>query len=157
MERLALLKQEPEHAELNALVAITYLERQQLEKAVLFSENAFKYDPENRTELIPGLHAQLGLAYGMLVEPALMEDAEQAETYFQKSVAHFRVVLDDYADSDVYEPAQYYLGVTYAIKEDYAQAIDVLQKLAQHATDAGMRQNAEAMLARVKELAADAK
>ena len=40
-EKLEKLKAKSDDAKLNAQVALTYLEREQLEKAVLFSEKAF--------------------------------------------------------------------------------------------------------------------
>jgi tetratricopeptide (TPR) repeat protein len=152
-KKLDELKRKPDDAKLNAQVALTYLERKQLEKAVLFSEKAFEHDPKNRTKLIPNLHNQLGLAYGALVEGSMLENSEEAETYFEKAISHFKTVIDTYSKSKVYEPAQYYLGVTYAIKGNFEDAIAVLEKLTHHAKDGNIRQNAEAMLERVKDLA----
>ena len=149
-EKLEKLKAKSDDGKLNAQVAITYLERQQLEKAVPFSEKAFEHDSKNRSKLIPNLHSQLGLAYGTLLESA---DAEKSEAYFEKAVSHFKTVINTYPRSKVYEPAQYYLGVTYAIREHFDEAISVLEKLSHHATDENIRQNAEAMLERVKDLA----
>ena len=149
-EKLEKLKAKSDDGKLNAQIAITYLERQQLEKAVPFSEKAFEHDPGNRSKLIPNLHNQLGLTYGTLLETA---DAEKSEAYFGKAVSHFKTVIGTYPKSEVYEPAQYYLGVTYAIREHYEDAISVLEKLTHHATDANIRQSAEAMLERVKDLA----
>ena len=152
-EKLEKLKAKSDDAKLNAQVALTYLERMQLEEAVLFSDKAFKHDPKNRTKLIPNLHNQLGLAYGALVEMAMLENSEEAETHFEKAVSHFKIVMDRYSNSKAYEPAQYYLGVTYAIKGHYEDAISTLEKLSHHAKDKNIRQNAEAMLERVKDLA----
>lgn len=153
VEKLAELKKAPDNAKLNAQVALTYLERKQLEEAVSFSEKAFEQDPKNRTKLIPNLHNELGLAYGTLVEGAMLKDTEDAETHFEKAVSHFKTVIDTYPKSDAYEPAQYYLGVTYAIKGQFEDAIAVLEKLSHHASDKSIKQNAEAMLERVKDLA----
>ena len=121
-----------------------------MDKGALFSEKVFEYDPKNRSKLIPKLHNQLGLTYGMLLETA---DAEKAAEYFEKSVSHFKVLIDKYPNSDLYESAQYYLGVTYAIKGHYKDAVAVLEKLTHHATDRNIRQSAEAMLERVKDMA----
>ena len=151
--KLEKLKAKSDDAKLNAQVALTYLERTQLEEAVLFSEKAFEHDPKNRTKLIPNLHNQLGLAYGALVEGAMLENSEEAETHFEKAVSHFKTVINTYPNSKAYEPAQYYLGVTYAIKGNYEDAIATLEKLSHHAKDKNIRQNAEAMLERVKDLA----
>ena len=46
MKKLAELEKTPDDAKLNAQVALTYLERTQLEKALLFSKEAFKRDPK---------------------------------------------------------------------------------------------------------------
>ncbi len=147
-EKLAELEKTPDDAKLNAQLALTYLERKQLEKALPLSKKAFEHDPRNRTELIPNLHNQLGLAYGMLIE-----GQENADVYFEKAVTHFRAVIDTYPKSDVYEPAQYYLGTTYAVKGHFEEAIAVLEKLVHHATDENIRQSAEAQLEHVKDLA----
>ena len=155
IKKLAELEKTPDDAKLNAQVALTYLERTQLEKALPFSKQAFKRDPKNRTGLIPNLHNQLGVTYAGKVETAMAEAPEKAEVYFEKAVVHFRIVIDEYPKSDVNEPAQYYLGVTYAIKGEFDDAIAVLEKLIHHTTDANIRQNAEAMLERVKDLASD--
>ena len=153
VEQLAELEKTPDDAKLNAQVALTYLERTQLEKALLFSKAAFKGDPKNRTGLMPNLHNQLGLAYAAKVEAAMAKEPKEAEMYFQKAVSHFRTVIDKYPKSDVKEPAEYYLGVTYAIKGEFDDAIAVLEKLIHHTSDANIKQNAEAMLERVKDLA----
>ena len=152
-QKLDELKKKPDDAKLNAQVALTYIERNQLEKAGTFSEKAFEQDPKNRTKLIPDLHNQLGLAYGARVEQAMLENAEEAEAHFEKAVSHFKTVIDAYPKSKAYEPAQYYLGVTYAIKGNFEDGIAVLEKLSRHAKDENIRQNAEAMLERVKDLA----
>lgn len=148
-EKLEKLRAKAEDGKLNAQVALTYLERQQLEKAVPFSEKAFEHDPRNMSKLIPNLHNQLGFTYGTLLETA---DAEKSEAYFEKAVSHLKTVIDTYPKSEVYEQAQYYLGVTYAIREHYGNSIAVLEKLTHHATDANIRQSAEAMLERIKDL-----
>ena len=149
-ETLKKLKAKSDDAKLNVQVALIYLERKQLDKAIPLSEKAFAQDPKNRSKLIPNLHNQLGLTYGNLLEGT---DAEKSEAYFEKAVSHFKTVIDKYPNSIVYEQAQYYLGVTYAIREHYEDAIAVLEKLSHHAKDANIRQSAEAMLERVKDLA----
>jgi tetratricopeptide (TPR) repeat protein len=149
-EKLEKLEAKSDDGKLNAEIALIYVERKQLEKAAMFSEKAFEHDPRNRSKLIPKLHNELGLYYGTLFETA---DAEKSEVYFEKAVSHFKTIIDTYPKSDVYEPAQYYLGVTYAIKEHFEDAIAVLEKLTHHATDENVRRSAEGMLERVKELA----
>lgn len=151
--KLVELEKTPDDAKLNAQVALTYLERTQLEKALPFSKKAFKHDPRNSTGLLPELHNQLGLAYGTKVESAMVKDAEKAAMYYEKAVSHFTTVIDKYPKSEVNEPAQYYLGVIHAIKGNFDDAISVLEKLVHHTSDAGIKQNTEAMLERVKDLA----
>ena len=153
MKQLAKLEKTPDDAKLNAQVALTYLERMQIEKALPFSKEAFKRDPKNKTGLIPNLHNQFGLAYAGKVEAVMVKDAEKADIYFEKAVTHFRTVIDKYPKSELNDPAQYYLGVTYAIKGEFDDAIAVLEKLVHHTTDANIKQNTEAMLERVKDLA----
>ena len=151
--QLAELQKTPDDAKLNAQVALTYLERTQLEKALPFSKKTFEHDRHNKTKLIPNLHNQLGIAYATKVENAMIAAPEEAEMYFEKAVAHFRTVIDKYPKSELNQPSQYYLGVTYAIKGEFDDAISVLEKLIHHSTDANIKRNAEAMLERVKELA----
>ena len=153
VEQLTKLEKTPDDAKLNAQVALTYLERTQLEKALPFSQKAFEHDPKDKTGLLPNLHNQLAVAYAAKVEAAIVREPEKAEMYFEKAVSHFRTVIDEYPKSDVNDPAQYYLGVTYAIKGEFDDAISVLEKLVHHTTDANIKQNAEAMLERVKDLA----
>ena len=151
--KLVELEKTPDDAKLNAQVALTYLERTQLEKALPFSKKAFKHDPRNRTGLLPELHNQLGLAYGTKVESAMVKDAEKAAMYYEKAVSHFTTVIDNYPKSETNEHAQYYLGVIHAIKGNFDDAISVLEKLVHHTSDASIKQNTEAMLERVKDLA----
>lgn len=146
-EKLAKLKEMPDNVKLNGEVALTYLERMQLEEAIPFSEKTLKGDEDNTTGLLPKLHTALGAAYGMTPD----ED-ENAEVYRDKAVTHFRTVIDSYPKSDVYEPAQFYLGVVYAIQEKYDESIEVLEKLVQHATDDNIRMAAEAQLEQVRDL-----
>lgn len=153
VEQLTKLEKTPDDAKLNAQVAGTYLERTQLEKALPFSKKAFEHDPKNKTGLMPNLHNQLAVTYATKVETAMMREPEKAEVYFEKAVSHFRTVIDKYPKSDANGPAQYYLGVTYAIKGEFDDAISVLEKLVHHTNDATLKQNAEIMLERVKDLA----
>ena len=149
--QLAELEKMPDDPKLNAQVALTYLERTQPEKAFLLGEKAVEHDPKNKTGLIPNLHNELGIAYVGKAE--MTTDAEEMATYFEKAIVHFKTVVDKYAKTEFDELAQYYLGVTYALTEDYDSAIPVLEKLLHHTRDDLIRRNAEAMLTRIKELA----
>ena len=150
-KKLAKLEKKPDDAKLNAQVALTYLDRKQLEKAVSFSEKAFEHDPRNKSKLIPNLHNQLGIAYARVLSDVL--ESPEAETSFEKAVSHFKTVIDKYPKSDVYEHAQFYLGVTYGIKGHFKEAIAVLEKLAHHTSDEDIRRSAEARLEQVRDLA----
>ena len=149
--QLTELEKMPDDPKLNAQVALTYFERMQPEKALPFSEKAVELDPKNSTGLIPNLHNELGLAYATKGETT--QDAEEVAMYFEKAIVHFKTVVDKYPKSDVNELAQYYLGVTYALKQDYDSAISVLEKLVHHTSDDIIRRNTETMLTQVKELA----
>ena len=151
-KKLAKLEKKPDDAKLNAQVALTYLERKLLKKAVPFSEKAFEHDPRNKSKLIPNLHNQLGFAYATKVG-AMLDSGEETEIYFEKAVSHFKTVIDTYPKSDVYEHAQFYLGVTYGVKGHFEEAIAVLEKLAHHTSDENMRRSAEARLEQVRDLA----
>ena len=94
---------------------------------------------------------RLGLTYAEMVG-AMLENPE-VETYFEKAVSHFKTVIGTYPKSDVYEHAQYYLGVTYGVKGHFEDAIVVLEKLAHHTSDENIRQSAEARLEQIRDLA----
>ena len=145
------LEKMPDDPKLNAQVALTYLERTQPEKAFPLGKKAIEQDPKNNTGLMPNLHNELGLAYATKGEMA--QDAEERTMSLEKAIDHFKVVVDKYPKSDVNELAQYYLGVTYALKQDYDNAISVLEKLVHHTQDDIIRRNTETMLTQVKELA----
>lgn len=151
MEQLAELKKTPEDAKLNAQVAVTYFERMQLEKGLPVSQKAIQRDPKNKTGLMPNLHSQLGLAYATKAETAT--DTKEMAMYYEKAISHFKVVVDKYPKSDADEPSQYYLGVTYALTQDYDSAISVLEKLVNHTRDNIIKRNTEAMLTQIKQLA----
>lgn len=145
------LEKMPDDPKLNAQVALTYFQRAQPEKALPLSEKAVELDPKNSTGLIPNLHNELGLAYATKAET--VGDAAEMAMHFEKAIAHFKTVVDKYPKSDIHELAQYYLGVTYALKQDYESAISVLEKLVHHTEDDIIRRNTETILTRVKELA----
>ncbi len=151
MKQLAELDKMPEDAKLNAQVAVIYFERMQLEKGLPLSQKAIQRDPKNKTGLIPDLHNQLGLAYATKAEKAT--DTKEMATYFEKAIGNFKTVVDKYPKSDVHELAQYYLGVTYALTQDYDSAISVLEKLVNHTRDDIIKRNTEAMLMQIKQLA----
>ncbi len=153
-EKALLISQKmPDDVKLNNEFAIAYLGQRDIEKSLPFSKKVFEKDPENESGLLPNLHIQYGIAYGNQIRNNA-EDVAAENT--KMAVMHFQKVVDTYPKSDVYELAQLYLGVTYSISKQYDKSIEVLEKLVSHTTDERMKQNAEANLKRVKELAAEA-
>ncbi len=182
-EKLAKLKKMPDDMELNREIAILYLARKQLEKALPISkkmpddlklnghfalfyigelelekalpiaEKVFEKDLKNETGLIPKLHIELGLTYGQQVRNRAGEINTEN---LQKALTHFQLVVDTYPKDSLYEPAQYYLGTTYVFGNQFDKAIPILEKLANHATDEEWKLRAEAMMKRAKDLAAAA-
>ena len=152
--KLVELEKTPDDAKLNAQVALTYLERTQLEKALPFSKKAFKHDPRNSTGVPSRIcTTNSDLLTVLRLRVLWLKTLKKAAMYYEKAVSHFTTVIDKYPKSEVTEPAQYYLGVTHAIKGNFDDAISVLEKLVHHTSDAGIKQNTEAMLERVKDLA----
>ena len=129
----------PDNPEANAQLALIYLQRNNLEKGMPLAENAFKLDTENKTGHLSVLHITLGLYYGNHI------DDENAEDFFQKAESHFQTVIQQYPDSQDYEPAHYYLAVIYVAQEMYDKAIPLLEKLS-NTSDADTRTAAMQML-----------
>jgi cytochrome c-type biogenesis protein CcmH/NrfG len=137
------LKKTPNDPKVNAQLAITYLKWGELEKGQSFADKAFKLDPENKTGLLPEVHLNLGLYYGM------NSGEENAEDYSQQAEIHFQTVVQKYTQSTVYETAQLYLGITYAIQEKHKLAIATLEKL-RDAKDPAIKTRAEQFLDQVR-------
>ena len=119
----------PDDVKLNNQIAITYLQQRQIEQALPFSKKVFDKDPKNMTGFLPTLHIQLGLAYAQQFQ-AKGEDG--GPDLVKKAVMHFQKVIDTYPKSTDYEPAQYYLGITYSINKQYDKSIAVFDKLISH-------------------------
>ena len=142
------IKSQPDNPQMNAELALIYLNRKAFKKGLRLAERSFTLDPKNESGLLPQLHIKLGLYYGDHV------DDKNAQDYFQKAETHFQTVIQKYSQSGNYERAQYYLGVTYAIQKKYEKAIATLTKL-QEAADATTRKLAIQVLEQVKAQAAD--
>ena len=143
----------PNDPELNGQFALTYFEMQQLEKALPFSVKVFAKDPKNSTGLLPKLHIQLGLAYARLLQ---VKSEDETSVHAQKAMMHFQKIIDKYPKSEDYEPAQYYLGVTYLLNQQFDKSIEVFEKLMNHTTNDQIKGRTGTMIKRVKELAAEA-
>ena len=140
------IEKNPDNPEANAQLALIYLQRNNLEKGMPLADTAFRLDPKNETGHLPALHINLGLYYGNHI------NGENAEDYFQKAESHFQTVIEQYPESEDYEPAHYYLAVIYVAQEMYDKAIPMLEKLS-NASDSDTRTAAMQMLEIVKEQA----
>ena len=58
---LSFSKKTPNDPELNGYIALAYLQQADLEKALPFAEKVFAKDPENQTGLQPKLHLEFGI------------------------------------------------------------------------------------------------
>ncbi len=150
---LLISKKIPDDVKLNNGIALAYLGQRQLEKALPFSKKVIENDTKNTSGLLPALHIQLGVAYGNQIQDKA-EDVAAENT--KMALMHFKTVIDTYPKSGVYELAQLYLGVTYSIAKQYDKSIEVLEKLISHTSDDRVKQTAETRLKSVKELAAEA-
>ncbi|MCE2399333.1 hypothetical protein J4G08_00435 [Candidatus Poribacteria bacterium] len=150
---LLISKKIPDDVKLNNGIALAYLGQKQLEKALPFSKKVIKNDTKNTSGLLPALHIQLGVAYGNQIQGKAEDVAAEKAKIAEM---HFQKIIDTYPKTDENEQAQLYLGVIYSISKQYDKSIEVLEKLANHTTDERMKLNAEANLKRVKELAAEA-
>ena len=142
----AVIGKNPDDSEANAQLALIYLDRNNLEKGMPLADTAFRLDPKNETGHLPALHINLGLYYGNHI------NGENAEDYFQKAESHFQTVIEQYPESEDYEPAHYYIAVIYVAQEMYDKAIPMLEKLS-NASDLDTRTAAMQMLEVVKEQA----
>lgn len=150
---LLISKKIPDDVKLNNEITLVYLGQRQLEKALPFSKKVIENDPKNTSGLLPALHIQLGVAYGNQIQ----DKAEGVAAENTKmALMHFQKVIDTYPKSDVYELAQLYLGVVYSISKQYDKSIEVLEKLISHTSNDQVKRTAEANLKQVKKLAAEA-
>ncbi len=143
----------PDDVKLNNEFAMTHLNRGQIEKALPYSQKVLDKDPDNTMGLIPDLHLKIGLTYAGMIQNSSGEDAIKNG---KNAVKYFRNVIEKYPDSNVFETAQYYLGVTYSLTGDFEKAIELLEKLTNHTANERMKQSAQSAIQRVKQLAAEA-
>jgi len=142
------VQKDSDNPEANAGLAVMYLQRGHFEKALPLAHRVFKLDPKNETGRLPELHINLGLYYGDQI------DVDNAQDYFRKAETHFQAVIQKYTESEEYEPAHYYLGLTYAIQEKYDKAIATLEKLSD-AKDSNTKAVAMQVLEQIKAQAAE--
>lgn len=89
---------------------------------------------------LPKLHVSFGLFYGQNAERQGNED------YFQKAEGHFKAVIEKYPQSELYEGAQLYLGIVYAIQEKNRRARLLLEKLRNHTKNDAIQKRASGLL-----------
>ena len=143
----------PDDVKLNNEFAMTYLNRGQIENALPYSQKVLDKDPENKMGLLPDLHLKIGLTYAGMIQTSSGEDVEKNG---KNAVKYLQSVIEKYPDSNVFETAQYYLGVTYSLTGDFDKSIEVLEKLMNHAENERIKQSAQRAIQSVKQLAAEA-
>ena len=143
----------PDDVRLNNEFAMTYLDQRQIEKALPYSQKVLDKDPENTMGFLPDLHLKIGLTYAGMIQNSSGEVAEKSG---KNAIKYFESVIEKYPDSNVFETAQYYLGVTYSLTGDFDKSIELLEKLMNNTTNERMKQSAQNAVQRVKKLAAEA-
>ena len=137
---------------LNYEFAVTYLEQGQIEKALPYSQKVLDKDPDNTTGLLPNLHLEIGATYASMIQSSFSKDAKK---YGKNAVKYLQTVIEKYPDSnDIFEHAQFHLGVTYSHTGDFDKSIEVLEKLMNHATDELIKEALPNKIIEVKQLAA---
>lgn len=137
------VQKNPDDAKANAGLALIYIKRGKFELGKPLFDKVTKQDPNNTTGLLPELYVNFGLHYGNSAA------GDNAKDYFQKAETFFQKVIDTYPDSKLYEDAQYYLGITYAIQEKSELAIATLEKLTD-AKNEEIREQTAILLERLK-------
>ena len=137
------VQKNPNDSQANARLALIYIKRGKFEQGKPLFDKVVKQDPSNGTGLLPELYVSLALYYG---QNAI---GDKEKEYYQKAEEYLRIVVDKYSDSEVYEGAQHYLGITYALQEKVELAIAIFEKLID-AEDEEIRKQAAQILQRLK-------
>jgi tetratricopeptide (TPR) repeat protein len=137
------VQKNPNDSKANAGLALIYIKRGKLEQGKPLFDEVVEQDPNNKTGLLPELYVNLALYYGQNAA------GDNEKEYFQKAEEYFHQVIDRYSDSELYETAQHYLGITYALQEKFDLAIATFEKLSD-AKDEEIRQQAAMLLERLK-------
>ena len=137
------VQKNPNDSKVTAGLALIYIKRGKFEQGKPLFDKALKQDPNNETGLLPELYVNLALYYG---QNAIGDNEKE---YYQKTEEYLRTVIEKYSDSEVYEDAQYYLGITYALQEKVELAIAIFEKLID-AEDEEIRRQAAQLLQRLK-------
>ena len=137
------VQKNPNDSKVTAGLALIYIKRGKFEQGKPLFDKALKQDPNNETGLLPELYVNLALYYG---QNAIGDNEKE---YYQKTEEYLRTVIEKYSDSEVYEDAQHYLGITYALQEKVELAIAIFEKLID-AEDEEIRRQAAQLLQRLK-------
>ena len=137
------MQKNPDDAQANAGLALIYIKRGKFEQGKPLFDKVVKQDLNNETGLLPELYVNLALYYG---QNAIGDNEKE---YYQKAEEYLRLVVDKYSDSELYEDAQHYLGITYALQEKVELAIAIFEKLID-AENEDIREQAAEILQRLK-------
>ena len=137
------LNEKPNDPMINAEIAIIYVKRGNFEKGKPIADKVLKLDPTNTTGLLPDIHLNLGLHYATHADEANTED------FYRMAEEHFQTVIENFAQSAVYEQTKYHLSLTYALQKKYQQAIELLEALSD-AKNEDVKANASVLLERIK-------
>ncbi len=141
----------PDDVKLNCEFAVTYLDQEQIEKALPYSHKVLDKDPENTMGLLPNLHLEIGSTYAGMIPGS---SGKVRDRYVKNAVKYLQSVIENYSDSNVFESAQYHLGITYSLTGDFEKSIEVLEKLMNHTTDQLIKEALPNEIIEVKQLAA---
>ena len=137
------VQKNPDDVKATAGLALIYIKRGKFEQGKPLFDKVVRQDSNNGTGLLPELYVNLALYYG---QNAIGDNEKE---YYQKTEEYLRIVIEKYSDSEVYEDAQHYLGITYALQEKVELAIAIFEKLID-AEDEEIRKQAAQLLQRLK-------
>lgn len=130
-----------------AEMALAHVNQGNIVEGQALLDKVLALDLKDESAYLSKLHVSFGLFYGQNAEKRGNED------YFQKAEKHFNTVIQKYPQSKLYEGAQLYLGITYAIQEKKQMAISLLEKLSSHTKDAYIQERADHILETLKKQA----
>mgnify|MGYP001331526588 CR=1 FL=1 len=124
-----------------AEMALAPINPSNIEEGDALLDKASAFDLKDESAL-PQLHLNFGFFYG--------QNYQSNKNYLQKSEKHFKTVIDNYPQSEFYEPTQFYLAQIYSIQKKNSMAIPLLEKLSNHAQNAAIKKEANLILERLK-------
>ena len=114
-----------------AQMALVDVNQSNIEDGQALLDKAPDLDLKDKSAYLPKLHVNFGLFYG--------QNGQSNKNYLQKAEEHFKAVTRKYPQSEFYEPAQLYLGITYSLQGRNPMAISLLEKLSSHTQNADMQ------------------